>query len=139
MDTRARRVLHGGPAAINVACFGARQPADHAGLAALGDLGNGGEVSFGGNRKARLDDINAHFFEQLGNIELFLMGHRRAGRLLAIAQRRVKDQNAALLGGISIGRRLGVSGSLNIRRGHRALIHSAWICVWISSGTCANP
>ena len=77
---------------------GARKPADHRVLGALGDLLHGGEIAFGGDRKAGLDDVDAHCVEQLGDFELLLMGHGGAGTLLAVAQGGVEDDDAVLLG-----------------------------------------
>ena len=77
---------------------GAREPADHRILRALGDLVDGGEVAVGGDGKAGLDDVDAHGVEQLGDFELFLMRHGGAGALLAVAQGGVEDDDAVLLG-----------------------------------------
>ena len=67
-------------------------------LGALGDLVDGGEVAVRGDREARLDDVDAHGVEQLGDLDLLLVGHRGAGALLAVAQRRVEYDDAVLLG-----------------------------------------
>ena len=48
--------------------------------------------------KAGLDDVDAHRVEQVGDLELFLEGHGRAGALLAVAQRGVEDQDLVLVG-----------------------------------------
>ena len=77
---------------------GAREPADHGVLGALGDLVDGGEVAFRGDRKAGLDDVDAHLVEQLGDFELLLVRHGGAGALLAVAQGGVEDDDAVLLG-----------------------------------------
>ena len=45
-----------------------------------------------------VDDVDAHGVEQFGDFDLFLVGHRRAGALLAVAQRRVEDDDAVFLG-----------------------------------------
>ena len=47
-------------AAVDVLEAGAREPADHGVLGALGDLVHGGEVAFRGDREAGLDDVHAH-------------------------------------------------------------------------------
>ena len=103
MNPPPRRRLNGFGATIDVAEGGAGQPADDGILGALGDLVDGGEVAFRGDRKTGLDDIDTHLVEQLGDFELLFMGHRGAGALLAIAQRGVEDDDAILLG-------LGLSG-----------------------------
>ena len=56
------------------------------------------EVAVRGDREARLDDVDAHGVEQFGDFDLLLVGHRGAGALLAVAQRRVEDDDAVLLG-----------------------------------------
>ena len=77
---------------------GAREPGDHRVLGALGDLVDGGKIAFRGDRKAGLDDVDAHRVEELGDLDLLLMGHGRAGALLAVAQGGVEDDDAVLLG-----------------------------------------
>ena len=101
MRLRLRRLDRLG-AAVDVLEAGARQAADHGVLGALGDLVDGGEVAFRGDREAGLDDVDAHRVEQLGDLELLLVRHGRAGALLAVAQRRVEDDDAVLVG---LGRR----------------------------------
>ena len=85
-------------AAVDVLEGGARQPANHRLLGALGDLVDGGVIAFGGDRKSSLDDVDAHLVEQLGNLELLLMGHGGAGTLLAVAQGGVENDDAVLFG-----------------------------------------
>ena len=98
MDALALGRLDRFGAAVDVLRRGARKPADHGVLGALGDLVDGGEVAFRGDRKAGLDDVHAHVVEQLGDLELLFMGHGRAGTLLAVAQGRVEDDDAVLVG-----------------------------------------
>ena len=85
-------------AAVDVLGRRAREPADHRILGALGDFVDGREIAFRGDRKAGLDDVDAHIVEQLGDFELFLVGHGRAGALLAVAQGRVEYDDAVLFG-----------------------------------------
>ena len=63
----------------------------------LGDLAHGLEVALGGDRKARLADVDAQPAELVADVDFLLDVQRRAGRLLAVAQRRVEDPQ--LLGG----------------------------------------
>ena len=74
------------------------EPADDRVLRALGDLVHRGEVALRGDRKAGLDDVDAHLVEQLGDFELLLVGHGGARALLAVAQGGVEDDDAVLLG-----------------------------------------
>ena len=85
-------------AAVDVLERGARQPADHRVLGARGDLVDGGEIALRGDREAGLDDVDAHVVEQLGDLELLVVGHGGAGALLAVAQRGVEDDDAVLVG-----------------------------------------
>ena len=85
-------------AAVDVLLAGAREASDHRILGALGDLVDGHEVAVRGDRETGLDDVDAHLVEQLGDLELLLMGHGGAGALLAVAQGGVKDDDAVLVG-----------------------------------------
>ena len=98
VDALALGRLDGLGAAVDVLERGAREAADHGILRALGDLVHGGEVAFRGDREAGLDDVDAHGVEELGDLELLLMRHGRAGTLLAVAQGGVEDDDAVLLG-----------------------------------------
>ena len=85
-------------AAVDVLEGSTREPADDRVSAALGNLAHGGEVAFRGDGKARLDDVDAHLIEQLGDFELLFMGHGGARALLAVAQGGIEDDDAVLLG-----------------------------------------
>ena len=98
MDPPALGRLDRLAAAVDVLLAGAREPRDHRVLAALGDLADRQEIAFRGNRETGLDDIDAHLVEQLGDLELLLMGHGGAGGLLAVAQCGVEDDDAVLVG-----------------------------------------
>ncbi len=98
MDAALLGRLDGLAAAVDVLLAGASEPADHGILGALGDLVDGGEVAFRGDREAGFDDVHAHLIEQLGDFELLFMGHGGAGRLLAVAQGGVEDNDAVLFG-----------------------------------------
>ena len=63
----------------------------------LGDLTHGLEVALGGDRKARLADVDAQPAELVADVDFLLDVQRRARRLLAVAQRRVEDPQ--LIGG----------------------------------------
>ena len=76
----------------------ARQPGDGRLLDALGDLAHGLEVAVRGDREARLDDVDPHLVEEVGDLDLLLQRHGGAGALLAVAQRGVEDQDAVLVG-----------------------------------------
>jgi len=91
---------------------GARQSADDRILGAARDFGDRFEVALRGDRKARFDDIDTHFVEEFGDLELFFEGHRSAGTLLAVAQRGVENQYAVFVAAFRRGR---------IRMGHGSI------------------
>ena len=100
VDARPPGVLHRLAGPVDVLLAGARQPAHHRALDALGDLGDGLEVALRGDREAGLDDVDAHLVEEVGDLQLLLEGHGGAGALLAVAQRRVEDEDAVVVGGV---------------------------------------
>ena len=97
VDARLRSTFHRLPAAVDILDVGACQPADHGIFRVLGNLAHGAEITFRGDGKAGLDDIDAHIIQQPGNLELFGMGHGGAGGLLAIAQSGVKNHYTLFL------------------------------------------
>ena len=97
MDAPALGRLDRLAGAVDVLLAGAREPADDRVLGALGDLVDGREIALRGDREAGLDDVDAHGVEHLGDLELLLVRHGGAGRLLAVAQGGVEDDDAVLL------------------------------------------
>ena len=59
-----------------------------------GDRLDGLEVAGRGDREPGLDDVDAEARELMGDLELLGRVQRDAGRLLAVAQGRVEDQDA---------------------------------------------
>ncbi len=108
MDAPALGRLDRLAAAVDVLVARTREAGHHRVLGALGDLVDGREVALGGDREAGLDDVDAHGVEHLGDFELLLMGHGGAGRLLAVAQGGVEDDDAVRFGlrcrGVVIGK-----------------------------------
>jgi len=97
VDAGGVRLLEGLSCAIDVLLEGARQPAHRRILHGAGHRLHGLEVAGAGDREARLDDVHAHPLERLGDADLLVPGHRRAGALLAVAQGGVEnDQFVAL-------------------------------------------
>ena len=90
--------------AINVLRVGARQPRHHGVLHELRDLGDGLEIAIRCGRKPGFDNVDAHLVEQLRDLELLLMPHGCAGRLFAVPQRRIENQNAVFFGAVCGGR-----------------------------------
>src|SRR5262249_12228845 len=85
-------------ATVDILLAGAGETAHHGPLGAPGDLVDSVEIALGRDREPGLDDVDAHVVEEFGDLELFLVGHGGARRLLAVAQGGVEDDNAVLLG-----------------------------------------
>ena len=98
MDAAAPGEFHRLRTAVDVLGIGARQAGDDGVLGAAGDFAHRLEIAFRGDGKAGLDDVDAHVVEHLGDHELLLEGHGRAGALLAVAQRGVEYDDAVLVG-----------------------------------------
>ena len=49
-----------------------------------------------GDRKAGLDDVDAHVVEEVGDLQLLLEGHGGAGALLAVAQGGVENEDRSV-------------------------------------------
>src|SRR3954468_22939887 len=71
----------------------AGEPGDHGAVDLAGDRLHGLEVARRGDREAGFDDVDAQARELVGDLELLLRVERDAGRLLAVAQRRVEDDD----------------------------------------------
>ena len=85
-------MFHSLPTAVDVFVVGACQPANRRLFCVLRNLCNSSKVAFGCDWKTGFDNIDAHFIEHLRDFQLFLVRHCCAGRLFAVAQRRVKNQ-----------------------------------------------
>ena len=83
-------------AGFDVAPGSAGQAADHraiGGADAGGDALHGVEIAAAGEGETGLDDVHPQTGQLLGDRQLFLQVETGAGRLLAVAQRGVEDQN----------------------------------------------
>ena len=94
VDARPFRVPHRLAGARDVGGDGAGEPGDDGVLHAPRDLADRLEIALRGDREARLDDVDAHLVEEVGDFQLFLERHGRAGALLAVAERGVEDHHA---------------------------------------------
>ena len=83
-----------GPLRVAVAAAGERRDRDPA-LRLLGDPADGLEVAGRGGREAGLDDVDLEPGQLAGDLELLGGGQPGARRLLAVAQGRVEDADAA--------------------------------------------
>jgi hypothetical protein len=70
----------------------------------LGDFADGFKVAVGGNGKTCFDDVDAHLFQQFGDLKLFFKRHGRAGRLFAITQCGVENADIVAVRRVNGGR-----------------------------------
>ncbi len=87
------RGLDGFAGAVDIAGRAAGQAADDAVADLGGDGVNGFEIAVGTDGESGFDDVDAHGFEELGDLQLFRAGEGCAGRLLAVAQGGVEDSH----------------------------------------------
>ncbi len=99
-------------------------------LTQLGDLAHGLEIAVRGDREAGLDDVDAHLLEQERDLDLLVEIHRGAGRLLAVAQGGVENDDARRRGRL----RLGLGGA-----GLAALVVLALMAQILWSGSKRRP
>ena len=80
--------------AVDVCRRAARQRRDDRVLDGSGDLADGLGIRVGRDREPGLDDVDAKRFELTGQPDLVVHSQGEARRLLAVAQRRVEDDQA---------------------------------------------
>src|SRR5262249_24234418 len=95
VDARPLRILDRVVCRVDVAYVGTGQPGDDRTVDCAGDGLHRLEITGRGAREARLDHVHAKAGELLRDLQLLLRVQRDAGRLLAVAQRRVEDQYSA--------------------------------------------
>ena len=94
VDTRVARPVQRLPCAVDVVLVAAGERGDlHVGDG-VGDGMNGFKVAHAGGRETGFDDVHAKAFQLTRHTELFLEVHGSAGGLLAIAERRVENNDA---------------------------------------------
>src|SRR5271155_4952353 len=91
------RVLDGVPRSVDIELRSACQSTDDGAFDLARDRLDGLEVAGRGDRKASLDHVYVEARELMGDLQLFLPVQRDPRRLLAVAQRRVEDQDAICL------------------------------------------
>ena len=77
----------------DVAVIGARQRADRRVLDLAGDRLHRLEIAVGGRGEAGLDYIHAQALQLARDAQFLVLGHRGTGRLLAVAQGGVEDED----------------------------------------------
>jgi hypothetical protein len=94
VDAGAADALEGLGGAVQVLVLGAAEGRDgRAVVDRLGDLADRLEVVVRRDREAALDDVDPQLRELLGERDLLGDVHGEAGRLLAVAQGRIKDDD----------------------------------------------
>ena len=83
------------PRAVDVLLVAAGQAADRRAANRAGDFADGFEVARRGDRKAGLDHVDAQIHQRLRDLQLFFEVHAAAGRLLAVAERGVENDDRA--------------------------------------------
>ena len=78
---------------VNIARIAARQGADRGAVDQFGDLPDGVEILLRGRRKTGLDDIDAELGQAARQAQLARHAHAATGRLLAVAQRGIEDDD----------------------------------------------
>ena len=110
MDPVALGVPHRLPGPVDVLEPGAGQAGDDRALHRLGDGLDRLEVAVAGDREPGLDDVDPEARELVGDLELLADVERDAGRLLAVPQGRVEDQDLVHRGPSSLVCRVRVVG-----------------------------
>ena len=93
MDARVACVLDCLPRAVDVGVHGAGEGGDLRALDVFGDRAHGFEIADRGGREATLDDVDLEPGELLGDLELLFGVEGDAGRLLAVPEGRIEDEN----------------------------------------------
>ncbi len=94
MDARVLGVLHRLAGAGDVGGNRAGEPGNDRLLHAPRNLRDSLEIALRSDWEAGLDNVDAHLVQDVGDLELLLQCHRRAGALLAVAERGVEDHDA---------------------------------------------
>ena len=102
VDARPLGVLDRVPGGVDVLRVRARQAADDRSVHLARDRLHRLEVARRGDREAGLDDVHAEPRELVRDLELLLPVERDPRRLLAVAQGRVEDLYAVLLGAVHV-------------------------------------
>ena len=96
VDALALRRAHGLGGAQDVLAPRPREAADHGAAHGLGNALDALEVARARDGEARLDHVDAQLSERLRHAQLLAEVHGEARRLLAVAQRRVEDDDAVV-------------------------------------------
>ena len=86
------------PGTIDVGVVTARQAANRRAAKVGRDFSHCFKVTGRSNRETAFDHVDAQIDECLGNLQLFVQIHTRAGRLFAVAEGRVKDLDDSWFG-----------------------------------------
>ena len=96
VDTSGVGALKGFGGAFDIRIQGPRQAAHGAVFDVVGNRLDRRKVARAGDGKARLDHVDTHTLQGLGDAQLFFAGHGRTGALLAIAQSGIENNDAVV-------------------------------------------
>lgn len=85
--------LDGGARGVDIGRDTTSQPANDGATHRAGDFPDRFKVSLAGDGKAGLDNVDAEAGQLAGDLQFLPLGHGRTGALLAVAQRRVKNED----------------------------------------------
>ena len=122
VDPRSLRVAHRLGGALDVGRMSARKAGDHGAVHLARDRPHRLEVARRGDREAGLDHVDAQPRELVRDLELLGRVQRDPGRLLAVAQGGVEDDDPVRVHGVAPLLGLGCSSPVGLRlRGRHAL------------------
>src|SRR5580765_1590658 len=98
VDAWARGIFQGAPCRVDVIAITAREACDDRTTHLASHKIHRFPVAPRGDRKAGFDDVDAKFRKRLRHAQLLRLRHAAARRLLAVAERGVKDEDAIGVG-----------------------------------------
>ena len=98
VDSWMRGILQRVPRGLDVFSSAARETRDDRALDFARHQVHRLPIAARGDRETGFDDVDPEFRERLGNSQLFRLRHAAAGRLLAVAQRGIEDEDAVGVG-----------------------------------------
>ena len=98
MDAWTRGILQGAPRGVDVFSSAARETRDDRAADFASDEIHRLPIAARGDRKPGFDDVDPELRERLRDPQLFWLRHAAPGRLLAVAQRGIEDEDAVGVG-----------------------------------------
>lgn len=92
--------LDGTGGGFDVSGLAAGERGDAGAFDLFGDGADGFEIAVGGDGETGFEDVDAEGCELMGHAELLVMVHGAAGRLLAVAEGGVEEDDLVVYGGV---------------------------------------